>query len=126
MAAIRFLICALLFSSCVQLNELGCPTPDRVKLRKHYISKARYTKAKRHQVAAERAALASKDYSRDGLKELKYLEEWDCPRPGTKHSKLIQANRKRIEKRYQEALRKREKDSKELTQQGLLPEESNN
>jgi hypothetical protein len=109
----RIVIIAILFSSCSQLRDMGCPAPERVKLRKASAHRMKYYRIKQRELAAERT-VASKDYTHVDIKDLRNLEEWDCPRPGSRHDRLIKDKRKRIEKKYQTALRKHEKDVKPM------------
>lgn len=125
MKLFRIVICCILLSSCAHYNELGCPVPGKVRLKRAAMHRLKYQRAKRREIEAERASLAGKVYDNEKLKELKNIEEWDCPRPGSRHDRLVQDKRKRIEKKYEDAMRRRAKESEDFLSATTTSGESN-
>jgi len=90
-----------------------CPTPETVKLRKAKAHKMRYAMAKRKQAMAN-----NYDYFKESeykSKSLSNIEEWDCPKPGLKHDKMVQKKAKDLQKRYAKNLKRVAKESEERT-----------
>lgn len=105
-------ILTLLAMGC-QSNPMFCPTPETVKLRKAKAHKMRYAMAKRKQAMAN-----NHDYFEESgykAKSLSKIEEWDCPKPGLKHDKMVQKKARDLQKRYEQNLKKVAKESEERT-----------
>lgn len=105
-------ILTLLAMGC-QSNPMFCPTPETVKLRKAKAHEMRYAMAKRKQAMAN-----NHDYFEDSgykTKSLSKIEEWDCPKPGLKHDKMVQKKAKDLHKRYAQNLKRVAKESEERT-----------
>ncbi|MFZ1805739.1 MAG: hypothetical protein WAU36_00865 [Cyclobacteriaceae bacterium] len=69
--------------------------------------------AKRKQAQAN-----NHDYFADSgykTKSLTKIEEWDCPKPGLKHDKMVQKKAKDLQRRYAKNLKKVAKESEERT-----------
>jgi len=96
-----------------QTNPMVCPTPEVVKLRRAKAHKMRYNLAKRREAQAN-----NYDYFKESgykVKPLSSIEEWDCPKPGLKHDKMVQKKAKDLQKRYAQNLKKVAKESEERT-----------
>lgn len=99
-------------ASC-QSNPLFCPTPETVKLRKAKAHRMRYAMAKRKEALAN-----NHDYFKQSdykAKSLTHIEEWDCPKPGLKHDKMVQKKAKDLQKRYEQNLKRVAKESEGRT-----------
>ncbi|HRW99368.1 MAG TPA: hypothetical protein P5280_07755 [Cyclobacteriaceae bacterium] len=122
----RLLSAAILASlfAC-QVNPLVCPTPEVVKLRRAKAHRMKYMMAK----MKEAQATNSVDYfqqSAHKTKELKNVEEWDCPKPGLKHDKMVQKKARDLQRRYARNLKKVAKESEERTVTYTSPEQGRN
>ena len=101
------LFIALGFSAC-RSGEIRCPEPEVVKLKKSSAYKFHiFDRKQKEKVMAQSNALA-RDYRRADTKhkELKDIEEWDCPRPGSHQDKVNQKRLKRIQKNAESNPRK--------------------
>lgn len=108
-----------------QVNPMVCPTPEAVKLRKAKAHRMKYVMAK----MKETQAANSVDYFQQSAyktKELKNVEEWDCPKPGLKHDKMVQKKARDLQRRYAKNLKKVAKESEERTVTYSAPGESRN
>ncbi|MBX2943475.1 MAG: hypothetical protein KF860_14130 [Cyclobacteriaceae bacterium] len=96
-----------------QTNPMVCPTPEAVKLRKAKAHRMRYAMAKRKQALAN-----NYDYFQESeykSKSLIHIEEWDCPKPGLKHDKMLQKKAKDLQRRYTKNMKRVAKESEERT-----------
>ena len=94
-----------------QTNPMVCPTPEVVKLRQAKAHKMRYMAAKRKEAMANRY-----DYFQEAeTKSLSKIEEWDCPKPGLKHDRMVQKKAKDLQRRYAQNLKRVAKQSEERT-----------
>lgn len=100
-------------ASC-HTNPVACPTPEAVKLRKLKAHRARYAMAK-YKEDRENNKIDYFQESAYKAKELKNIEEWDCPKPGLKHDKMVQKKAKDLQRRYAHNLKKVAKESEERT-----------
>ncbi|HCR54050.1 MAG TPA: hypothetical protein DIW27_06510 [Cytophagales bacterium] len=108
----RFLAILTLAAMACQTNPMVCPSPEVVKLKKAKAHRMRYLMAKRK----EAQAINSVAYFQERkTKELASIEEWDCPKPGLKHDKMVQKKAKDLQKRYAQNLKKVAKESEERT-----------
>ena len=101
------LLLAIGFSAC-RSGEIRCPEPEVVKLKKSSAYKFHmFDRKQKEKVMAQSNALA-RDYKRNEArhKELKDIEEWDCPRPGSHQDKINQKRLKRIQKNAESNPRK--------------------
>lgn len=97
--------------ACQTSNPLYCPTPELVKLRKAKAHRMKYALAKRKEAKA-----SSYDYFQvNQTKSLSKIEEWDCPKPGLKHDKMVAKKAKDLQRRYAKNLKKVIKKSEERT-----------
>lgn len=110
----RLLILLLIFiGMACQTNPLVCPSPEVVRLRKQKAHRMRYAIAKRKEAMAN-----NYDYFRESdikAKELRKIEEWDCPKPGLKHDKMVQKKAKNLQRRYDQNIKRVAKESEERT-----------
>lgn len=107
----RLLPFILLTALACQTNPMVCPTPEAVKLRKAKAHKMRYMAAKRKEAMANRH-----DYFQEmETKPLSTIEEWDCPKPGLKHDRMVQKKAKDLQKRYAQNLKRVARESEERT-----------
>ncbi len=91
-------IVAISMFAC-RTSDMSCPEPQVVKLKKS--SAYRFHIFDRKQ--KEKVMAQSNSYDREikrlpHHKELKDIDEWDCPRPGSQQDKLNQKRLKRIQK----------------------------
>lgn len=66
----------------------------------------------------EEQAASKIDYFQESpykKKELRHIEEWDCPKPGLKHDKMVQKKAKDLQRRYAQNLKRVAKESEERT-----------
>jgi hypothetical protein len=102
--AIRLLTCLLIFCTACQVGKIPCPKVKTVKLHKNFRPSAASLSAKINpepEVATQR----TKDAKANDVHFVKNIsvEEWDCPKPGTKRympksvKENIRKNRKKIE-----------------------------
>ena len=122
----RLLSLAILVSlfAC-QVNPFACPTPEAVKLRRAKAHRMKYKMAK----MKEAQAANSIDYFQQSAyktKELKNVEEWDCPKPGLKHDKMVQKKARDLQRRYAKKIKKVAKESEERTVTYSVSDESRN
>lgn len=111
----RLMILIMLFTgvACQSTSSFYCPTPELVKLRKAKAHRMKYLMAKRKEAMANRV-----DYFQESAykaKELTKIEEWDCPKPGLKHDKMVAKKAKDLQGRYARNLKKVAKESEERT-----------
>lgn len=70
-------------------------------------------------MAKRKEAMASNyDYFQESsykAKELRKIEEWDCPKPGLKHDKMVQKKAKDLQRRYDKNIKRVAKESEERT-----------
>ena len=108
----RLIAILTLFAMSCQSTPMFCPTEKTVKLRKAKAHRMRYAMAKRK----EAQAMNSIDYFQQSkTKQLANIEEWDCPKPGLKHDKMVQKKARDLQKRYQQNLKRVAKESEERT-----------
>jgi hypothetical protein len=93
------LVVALGIFAC-RSGDMRCPEPEVVKLKKSSAYKFHiFDRRQKEKVMAQSNSLA-RDYKRSEArhKELKDIDEWDCPRPGSHQDKVNQKRLKRIQK----------------------------
>ncbi len=122
---IRILALILLagMASC-HTNSMFCPTPEIVKLKKAKAKRFKYVMAKYKEEQAN-----NKDYVKESsikAKELRKIEQWDCPKPGLKHDRMVQKKAIDLQRRYAKNLKKVAKDSEERTVQYANSEPESN
>jgi hypothetical protein len=103
-----FVVVAL--SAC-QSGSYLCPTPDPVKLRRGAANRMKLYKLQMQERAIARGKESEyrqllKANEREWKKTFD-IEEWDCPRPGTAHSRMIEKQRKKLEKQSEHNLKKK-------------------
>ena len=107
------IVFAIIGMACQSTDPFTCPTPEIVKLRKAKAHRLRYIAAKRKE------ALASNyDYFQESAykaKELRKIEEWDCPKPALKHARMVEKKAKDLQRRYAKNLKKVAKESEDRT-----------
>jgi hypothetical protein len=88
-----------------------CPVPDRVKMKrsKGYSMKAyklhlREKAEERKELMAQRKQLL-RAYNTEG-KDADEMEDWDCPRPNSKHARQVKKQMQKKEKMHADALKK--------------------
>lgn len=88
-----------------------CAVPDRVKMKrsKGYSMKAyrlhlREKSEERKEMMAQRKQLL-KVYNTEG-KDIDEMEDWDCPRPNSKHARQVKRQMQKKEKMHADALKK--------------------
>ncbi len=99
--------------ACQSSSPFYCPTPEVVKLKKAKAHRLKYAMAKRREAMAN-----NHDYFQESAykaKELSKIEEWDCPKPGLKHDKMVAKKAKDLQRRYARNLKKVAKESEERT-----------
>lgn len=109
----RLIILIILLSgmACQSTSSFYCPKPELVKLRKAKAHRLKYVMAKRKEAIAN-----SHDYFQESAykaKELSKIEEWDCPKPGLKHDKMVAKKAKDLQRRYARNLKKVAKESED-------------
>jgi len=110
---IRLSILLVLLGMACQTSPVVCPPPEVVKLKKAKAHRLRYLAAMRKEAQAN-----NHDYfqeSRYKTKELRKIEEWDCPKPGLKHDKMVQKKARDLQKRYVQDQKRVAKESEERT-----------
>ncbi len=92
------LVIAICFSAC-RSNDMRCPKPELVKLKKSSAYKFHVFDNKQKEKVMAQSNSYARENKREGRhKETKDLEEWDCPRPGSSQDKANQKRLKRIQK----------------------------
>lgn len=104
---IKFIMLALVLPACTS-GIIPCPTVKPVKLRE---SHARQVKKAYHEESPVASARPHHDFTpsdkKDILANKMNVEEWDCPRPGSRQNKkMIRDNKKRMEKRVRVMMKK--------------------
>lgn len=113
MYRILILIILLGGTACQSSSPFYCPTPELVKLKKAKAHRLKYAMAKRREAMAN-----NHDYFQESAykaKEFSKIEEWDCPKPGLKHDKMVAKKAKDLQRRYAKNLKKVAKESEERT-----------
>ena len=99
--------------ACQSSSPFYCPTPELVKRKKTKAHRLKYLNAKRREAMAN-----SHNYFQESgykAKELSKIEEWDCPKPGLKHDKMVAKKAKDLQRRYAKNLKKVAKESEDRT-----------
>lgn len=108
---IRLIIIALLFTAC-RAGDMACPEPKFVKLNKRPANyrmrmQSRQMSASAHEEREKANQLRSEILQRQTrpVKSIASIEEWDCPKPGTKTvpkavKENIRKNRKKFDTYY--------------------------
>ena len=114
--AYRLIILVLLASMACQVNPKGCPPPQYVKLKKarpHHLKylafkarEAREDRKEHKQFFAEPEIVA---------KDLKNIEEWDCPKETLKHIKQMEKRARDLHKRHEAYVKRIAKESETRT-----------
>lgn len=100
------LILVVGFSAC-RTGDIRCPEPEVVKLKKSSAYKFHvFDKKQKEKVMAQSNTYARESKREARHKELKDIEEWDCPRPGSPQDKANQKRLKRIQKNAESNPRK--------------------
>jgi len=100
----RFLIVVILFTAC-RAGEMACPEPKIVKLNRR---PANYRmKIQQRQMSASAKEDKEKYARMEGQRQIRpvkssdSIEEWDCPKPGTKTvPKAVKENIKKNRKKF--------------------------
>lgn len=107
---VRLTIVVLILTGCAAGN-VDCPTPPIAKLKKMSPQRWKYYK----HLMKEKATARKNDLSYEMMRKLPHegkkvneMEEWDCPRPGTKHQRLIREKRRKLDRMHDK--KKSEKD----------------
>jgi hypothetical protein len=94
----RAMIVMAVLTGCGAAN-VDCPPPEVIRLRKMSAHRWRYYKhlMKEKAIARENANSYEmmRRIPREG-KRAEEIEEWDCPRPGTRHQKMIREKRRKL------------------------------
>ncbi len=93
------IVVALGFSAC-RTGDIRCPEPEVVKLKKSSAYKFHIFDRRQKEKVMAQSNSTARDYRRSDVrhKELKDIDEWDCPRPGSHQDKVNQKRLKRIQK----------------------------
>jgi hypothetical protein len=102
----RILILAILFTAC-RSGEIACPDPVTVKLRKRPANYGLKTSQK-NLTASSKEVAKEKPFKYPeprNVKSAASIEEWDCPKPGSKTlpksvKENIRKNRKKFDAYY--------------------------
>jgi hypothetical protein len=98
----RILLLALLFSAC-RSGEIACPDPVTAKLRKHPKNYGFKTSHK-DVTASSKEVVKEKPFKYPeprNVKSAATIEEWDCPKPGSKTMpKSVKENIKKNRKKF--------------------------
>lgn len=108
MATRLFLILVIVigFSAC-RSNDMRCPEPEVVKLKKSSAYKFHiFDRKQKEKVMAQSNSYARENKRETRHKELKDINEWDCPRPGSQQDKANQKRLKRLQKNAESNPRK--------------------
>ena len=102
-----FFAMVILISAC-RSGDLRCPEPEVVKLKKSSAYKFHMFDRKQKDKVMAQSRSYPRDYKRSDArhKDLKDIEEWDCPRPGSQQDKINQKRLKRIQKNAESNPRK--------------------
>jgi len=117
---------AFLLAAC-QSAEYACPTPERVR-RGYSVGYRMKMHQRQMQARAEernQQMAQHKQLQKVTKQEVKKLnvDEWDCPKPGTLHTTQLRKQRKQLEKRHSETLKK---NAEQMEGSTPLPEPSGN
>lgn len=82
----------------------------------------KYAMAKRREAKANNYNYFQESAYR--TKELNKIEEWDCPKPGLKHDKMVAKKAKDLQRRYARNLKKVMKKSEERTASVVAKEDN--
>jgi len=94
------------FSAC-RSNDMRCPDPQVVKLKKSSAYKFLvFDKKQKEKVMAQSNSYARENKRDVRHKEVKDMEEWDCPRPGSIQDRANQKRLKRLQKNAESNPRK--------------------
>ena len=103
------IIIGVALAACQPLDY--CAVPDRVKMKrsKGYSMKA-YRLHRREKAEARKEMMAQrkqllKVYNIEG-KDIDEMEDWDCPRPNSKHARQVKRQIQKREKMHADALKK--------------------
>jgi hypothetical protein len=106
-----FGIILILFSMAACQPKNYCAVPDRVKMKrsKGYSMKAyrlhlREKSEERKDMMAQRKQLL-RAYNTEG-KDIDEMEDWDCPRPNSKHARQVKKQMQKKERMHEDALKK--------------------
>ena len=91
-------------------------------MRKTKAHRMRYELAKyKEDKADKKDSFKESEYKK---KELAKIEEWDCPKPGLKHDRMVQKKAKDLQRRYAHNLKKvaRESEERTVTTMGQAPD----
>lgn len=98
----RILILAILFTAC-RSGEIACPEPVTVKLRKRPANYGLKTSQK-NLTASSKELAKEKPFKYPeprNVKSAASIEEWDCPKPGSKTlPKSVKENIKKNRKKF--------------------------
>lgn len=109
----RLTLLLLLIGMACQSNPAVCPPPEVVKLKKLKAHRLRYLTAKRKEALAN-----NYDYFQESgfkTKTLNKIEEWDCPKPGLKHDKMVQKKARDLQRRYAQDQKRVARESEQRT-----------
>jgi hypothetical protein len=125
--AIRLIVLILLFSAC-RSSDMACPEVKMVKLKKrpsNYLlrSSQRSLTASNRQQEKEKPKVDYRPQATRNVKTIDSIEEWDCPKPGTKViPKSVKENIKKNRKKFETYYRSRTQvDSVQSRSPGNLP-----
>jgi hypothetical protein len=97
----RILLLALLFTAC-RTGEIACPDPVTAKLRKRPGNYGLKTSQKNLTASAKETPREKFKYPEPkNVKSAATIEEWDCPKPGSKAvPKSVRENIKKNRKKF--------------------------
>lgn len=109
---IRFLVIIIVLCTACQGGKIPCPKIKTVKLQKHYRPSAAALSAKANTPETENQVKEVKTNDVHFIQNIS-VEEWDCPRPGSKHymPKSVKENIKRNKKKIESDFKKQQADS---------------
>lgn len=114
--AYRLIIIVLMASMACQVNPKECPPPQVVKLKKSRPHHLKYWAFKRREAREERKE-HKQFFSQPDIvaKDLKNIEEWDCPKATLKHLKQMEKRARDLHRRHEAYVKKIAKESESRT-----------
>ena len=112
----RLIIIVLLASMACQVNPKGCPPPQYVKLKKSRPHHLKYLAFKAREAREDRKEYKQYFSQPDIIaKDLKNIDEWDCPKETLKHIKLMEKRARDLHRRHEAYVKKVAKESESRT-----------
>lgn len=119
------LLCTIIFAIMLSACQSGkvCNVPELIRMKKASQTRMKSSKRELHARASEKKVTPSEtkkthqggytyEYTRD-QKKAADAQQWDCPRSGSSHDRMIRKQSKKKEKMHEETLRKQNNKSDE-------------